>query len=226
MNEATAHPIDLLVLDDHDIVRQGVMLLVQQEAWIARCRGAASIDEALLLMAQAPADAAIVDLSLKQESGLDAIARLLSGWPRLPIVVLSMYADPIHRQRALQRGAMGLVAKDDASEELIVALKKAVAGERFLSSSVRLRQIGELAGPGHEVLLSFNDALAQLTNRERQVLTLIGQGRSATEVAAELGRSVKTVETHRNNLREKLGLKSNRQLLQFSARWVQFDRAQ
>jgi DNA-binding NarL/FixJ family response regulator len=215
--------IDLLVLDDHAIVRQGVMMLVQQHEWIARCRGAASIEEAMHLMEEAPADVAVVDLSLKRESGLNAIESLLLRWPGLPIVVLSMHADPIHRQRALQRGAKGFVAKDDASEELAEALRQAVAGERYLSTSVRSARIGEASGAGHAMTMTYDEVLAQLTKRERQVLALVGRGRSAAEVAAEIGRSVKTVEAHRNNLREKLGLKNNRQLLQFSALWTQFD---
>jgi DNA-binding NarL/FixJ family response regulator len=226
MTDCAARPIDLLVLDDHAIVRQGVMLLVQQLDWIARCRGAASIDEAMRLMEEAPADAAIVDLSLKRQSGLDAIASLLLRWPGLRIVVLSMHADPIHRQRALRRGAMGFVAKDDASDELAEALRRAVAGERYLSSSVRSLRIGDSPGQSHAISLSFDEALTQLTKRERQVLVLVGRGRSAAEVAAELGRSVKTIEAHRTNLREKLGLKNNRQLLQFSARWTQFDESE
>jgi DNA-binding NarL/FixJ family response regulator len=224
--DSAARPIDLLVLDDHAIVRQGVMLLVQQHDWIARCRGAASIDEAMRLMEEAPADAAVVDLSLKRQSGLDAIKSLLQRWPALPIVVLSMHVDPVHRQHALQRGAMGFVAKDDASDELVEALRRAVAHERYLSSSVRSLRLGDPAGPGHAESLTFDEALAQLTKREREVLVLVGRGRSASEVAAEIGRSVKTVEAHRNNLREKLGFKNNRQLLQFSARWVQFDESE
>ncbi len=216
-------PINLLVLDDHAIVRQGVVLLAQQYPWIACCRGAASIDEALRLMDEAPADAAVVDLSLKRESGLDAIQILLRRWPRLPIVILSMHADPIHVQRALQRGAMGFVAKDDASDQLAEALRRALARERYLSSSVRSLRLGDPAGPGHAALLSLDEALARLTKREREVLLLVGRGRSVAEVAAEIGRSVKTVDAHRNNLREKLGFSSNRQLLQFSARWTRFD---
>jgi DNA-binding CsgD family transcriptional regulator len=83
--------------------------------------------------------------------------------------------------------------------------------------------MGDPSKPDHLRSLSFDDAVGRLTKRERQVLDLVGRGRSAAEAAAELGRSVKTVESHRNNLREKLGLKNNRQLLQFSARWIQFD---
>ena len=223
MNEADLPPIDLLVLDDHAIVRQGVMLLVQQHDWVRCCHGAADLTEALQRMESSPADAAVVDLSLKRASGLDAIEVLRKRWPKLAIVVLTMHADPIHCQRALQRGALGFVAKDDASEELATALRSALAGARYLSSSVRSLRLGDERAAAPARSMSLDDALAQLTRRERQVLDLIGRGRSTAEIAAELGRSVKTVEAHRNNLREKLGLQHNRELLQLSARWAQFD---
>ena len=225
MSQDPVRPIELLVLDDHAIVRQGVMMLVQELSWITRCRGAASIDEAVGLMEQAAADAAVVDLSLKRQSGLDAIGTLLGRWPALRIVVLSMHADPIHCQRAQQRGALGFVAKDDASEELAEALRRAVAGQRYLSSSVRSMPIGSPSSDDR-LPLGIDAAVAQLTQRERQVLAMIGRGRSTAQVALELGRSVKTVEAHRNNLREKLGLKNSRQLLQFSARWTRFDESE
>lgn len=220
----TAAPsaLDLLVLDDHAIVRQGVKMMAQQLGWIRRCRDAASLAEAVQLMEHEPADVAIVDLSLKGQSGLDAIATLLRRWPALRIVVLSMHVDAIHCQRALQRGAVGFVAKDDASEELAEALRRAACGERFLSSSVRSLPIGSASASETGGPLGIDAAVAQLTQRERQVLAMIGRGRSAAEIAHELARSVKTVEAHRNNLREKLGLKNNQQLLQFSAKWVQF----
>lgn len=212
----------LLVLDDHAIVRQGVMLLVQQLDWVKSCRGAASIEEALNLIDEQPADLAIVDLSLKGQSGIDAIRLLLQRWPSLCVVVLSMHADPLHCQRALQRGAMGFVAKDDASDELAEALFRAASRERYLSSSVRAMPAA--ATPSKDGFpIGIELAVSKLTPREKQILAMIGRGRSAAEVASELGRSIKTIEAHRNNLREKLGLSSNRQLLQFSAKWVQFD---
>ena len=223
MNEPSDRPLDLLVLDDHAIVRQGVMMLVQPLAWIRRCRGAASLEEAVGLMEEAAADLAVVDLSLKRQSGLDAIGTLLQRWPGLRIVVLSMHADPIHCQRALQRGALGFVAKDDASDELAQALEQAARRQRYLSSSVRSLPIGAPPTTDEQLPGGIEVAVAQLTQRERQVLAMIGHGKSVAEVAQDLGRSVKTVEAHRNNLREKLGLKNNRQLLQFSAKWVQFD---
>lgn len=223
MTPGPAEPIDVLILDDHAIVRQGVMLLLRQHDWVGRCHGVASLAEALQALEAAPAQVAIVDLSLKRQSGFNAIESLRQRWPDLPIVVLSMHADAIHCHRALQRGAIGFVAKDDASDELAEALACALAGRRFLSSAVRSLRVGEGAPDDLVPLLGLDDGLAQLTKREHEVLRLVARGRSAAEVAAELGRSVKTVEAHRNNLREKLGLKNNRQLLQFSARWIQFD---
>lgn len=223
MTPQPAQPIEVLILDDHAIVRQGVMLLLRQHDWVRRCRGVASLDEALQAMAETPAQAVIVDLSLKKQSGFNAIETLLQRFPGLPIVVLSMHADAIHCHRALQRGATGFVAKDDASDELAEALACAAVGERYLSSSVRSLRVGDGGSEDLVPLLGLDEGLAQLTKREREVLRLVARGRSAAEAAAELGRSVKTVEAHRNNLREKLGLKNNRQLLQFSARWIRFD---
>ncbi len=222
MTASDPPPLDLLVIDDHAIVRQGVMMLVQPLHWIGRCRDAEDLAEALRLMETAPADIAIVDLSLRGHSGLDAITTLLDRWPGLRIVVLSMHADPVHCQRALQRGALGFVAKDDASDELAQALRRAAARERYLSTSVRALPLGASSAESDRLPQGIDAAAAQLTAREKQVLAMIGRGWSAAEIAQELGRSVKTVEAHRNNLREKLGLKNNRQLLQFSAKWAQF----
>lgn len=217
----TRAPIQLLVLDDHEIVRQGVMLLLRQLPWIADCRGAASTDDALRLLDERPADAAVVDLSLKRESGLDAIERLLQRHPALCLVVLTMHADALHRECALQRGARGFVAKDDAADELAEALQRTLDGHRYVSRSAQARRVGDDAGALQP--WPMEAAVARLTARERQVLALIGRGQSAAEVATALGRSIKTVEAHRNNLREKLGLRNNRELLQFSARWTQLD---
>jgi two-component system, NarL family, response regulator FusR len=221
MNDGTT--IDLLILDDHAIVRQGLMALLASQPGIVRCRGAASLDEAIALMESSPANAAVVDLSLGLHSGLAAIEALLDRWPALAVVVLTMHADPVHRERALRRGAMGFVAKDDASDELTEALRHAMAGKRYLSTAVRSRRAGGAPGDDNALPLNLDEALAQLTGRERQVLMMIGRGCSVAEVAEELGRSVKTVEAHRNNLREKLGLRNNRQLLQLSARWSQLE---
>lgn len=215
--------LELLVLDDHAIVRQGVRMLVQQLPEVMRCRDAANLAEATRLLEQAPADVAVVDLSLKGQSGLSAITALLARWPTLRIVVLTMHADRIHCQRALARGAKGFVAKEDANDELCQAILCAARGVTFLSSTLKSARLSGALGSDVRNVEGLAAATSQLTARERQVLEQIGVGRSMAEISAELGRSVKTIEAHRNNLRAKLGLRNNQQLLQFSAKWMQFD---
>jgi DNA-binding NarL/FixJ family response regulator len=221
MNLATPEAIDVLVLDDHAIVRQGLALLIEQVEWVKRCRDAADLTAAIGLMQESPADVAIVDLSLKGASGLDAISALLARWPALRVAVLTMHADPLHHARASQRGALGFVAKDDASDELVEALAHVARGARYASRSLRSLPLG--TAPDGALPVGIDTAVAGLTPRERQVLALIGRGHTVADVAATIGRSVKTVEAHRTNLREKLGLRTNQQLLQFSARWAQLD---
>lgn len=216
--------LELLVLDDHPVVRQGVTMLVQDMPEVGRCRGAASTAEAVRQMEEAPADVAVVDMSLKGESGLDAIAELLGRWPQLRIVVLTMHADPVHCQRALNRGAKAFVTKEDADDELCRAILAVAEGETFLSSVIRPLRLGNTSAAGGAGIDSVAAGTAELTQRERQILELIGVGRSMAEIATQLGRSAKTIDAHRNNLRVKLGLRNNQLLLQFSAKWMQFDR--
>lgn len=216
--------LELLVLDDHAIVRQGVAMLAQELPVVVRCRGAATLDEAIRLMEEAPADVAVVDLSLKGESGLDAIVKLLARWPQLRIVVLTMHADAVHCQRAMNRGAKAFVAKEDANDELCRAILSAADDEKFISSAIRPKRVSGVASAGKPNVDSVAAGTSQLTQRERQVLELIGTGLSVAEIAERLGRSANTIDAHRNNLRTKLGLRNNQQLLQFSAKWVQFDR--
>lgn len=214
--------LELLVLDDHAIVRQGVVMLVQELPGVVRCRGAATAEEAVRLMEETPADVAVVDLSLKGESGLDVIVKLLALWPNLRIVVLTMHADAVHCQRAMNRGAKAFVAKEDANEELCRAILSAADGERFLSSAIRSQRVSGTASAGGPDVDSVAAGTSQLTQRERQILELIGTGLSVADIAVRLGRSANTIDSHRNNLRSKLGLRNNQQLLQFSAKWVQF----
>jgi two-component system, NarL family, response regulator NreC len=222
MPNAKKRQLELLVIDDHAIVRQGVKLLVERLPEVRRCRAASHLAEAMQLLVESPADVAIVDLSLKGENGLDAITELLRCWPTMRVVVLSMHADRIHCQRALNRGAKAFVAKEDANDELCHAIL-GDDNETFLSATVKSANIGR---PGTGASVDAHGvaiATTELTPREQQILALIGKGRTVNEIAAELGRSAKTVEAHRNNLREKLGLRTSQQLLQFSAKWMQFD---
>jgi DNA-binding NarL/FixJ family response regulator len=214
--------IDLLVLDDHAIVRHGLTQLAAQAPWIKTCRAAATLEQALALMNEQAFDVAVVDLSLGGASGLDAIGELIERWPPLRVVVLSMHSDPMHWERAFERGAHAFVAKDDATEQLLAAIERVAGGGIYMSQRIQSALAGRVSGAGRASPPSPESQVARLTPREREILELIGKGLSASEVAFELERSVKTVEAHKANLREKLGLRSNQLLLQFAAKWVQF----
>lgn len=222
MTEARC-PIDLLVLDDHAIVRHGLLQLAAQVPWIKNCRAGATVEEALALMNEQDFDVAVVDLSLGAASGMDAIGELQERRPSLRVVVLSMHSDPMHWERAFERGANAFVAKDDATEQLIEAIERVAGGGTYMGARIQSALAGRFGGAGREHAPRPEALVARLTPREREILKFIGNGLSAAEVAFELERSVKTVEAHKANLREKLGLRSNQLLLQFAAVWVQFD---
>ncbi|RVU46389.1 response regulator transcription factor [Rubrivivax rivuli] len=216
-------PIALLVLDDHAIVRHGLLQLAAQVPWIKACRAAASLDEALALMNERTFDVAVVDLSLGGASGMDAIGELQERWPALRVVVLSMHSDPMYWERAFERGVHAFVAKDDATEQLVEAIARVAQGGIYMGARIQSALAGRFGAAGRACAPRPEALVARLTPREREILEFIGKGLSAAEVAFELERSVKTVEAHKAKLREKLGLRSNQLLLQFAARWVQFD---
>jgi DNA-binding NarL/FixJ family response regulator len=219
MHSGEPRSIELFVLDDHAIVRRGIAQLAAEVPWIAGCRSAASLEEALAELAIVGADVAVVDLSLHGASGMVAIDTLLERFPSMRIVVFSLYGDPVHCTRAFERGAHAFVSKNDSNEELIEAIASVAKGGTYIGQSVQRLVASGVARPHDQT----PDALAMtLTPREREILKLIGQGLASAEVAFELERSVKTVEAHKANMREKLGLRTNQQLLQFAAKWMQF----
>ena len=134
-----------------------------------------------------------------------------------------MHSDLMHWERAFERGAHAFVAKDDATEQLIEAIERVAEGGTYMGARIQSALAGRFGATGRESTARPETLVARLTPREREILEFIGKGLSAAEVAFELERSVKTVEAHKANLREKLGLHSNQRLLQFAARWVQFD---
>ncbi len=213
---------DLLILDDQALGRAGLMEWVRNVDWIASACAFASSAEAIQHLEQKAAHAALVSLSLRNECGLDALALLKRRWPAMQILALCATADSLHVARAQQAGALGFVTSDDAAVELLEALQQVLRGLRHVSQSARLGMTG-LGSTKTVFHAGIGSAVNLLSAKEREVLLLLGQGLSAREIAVRLGRSQKTVETHRIKLRERLGLKNNRLLLQFAARWSQLD---
>jgi DNA-binding NarL/FixJ family response regulator len=208
----------VLIVDDHPIVRQGLRLMIDLEPDLVVCGEAQSEREARTAIRELLPDVVVVDISLAQGDGLELVRDAHAQHPELPMLVLSMHDELIYAERMLAAGASGYIMKHAASDQLLVALRKVLAGGIYLSeelekSHARLRNGGDGDGA------SGGDPIERLSNRELQVLSLIGRGMSSREAAEGLGLSVKTVESHRQGLKRKLNLATNAQLLQYAINW-------
>ena len=163
-------------------------------------------------------DIVIVDISLAQGDGLELVRDVHAQQPELPMLVLSMHDELIYAERLLAAGASGYIMKHAASDQLLIALRQVLSGDVYLSESLAAN-LGRAGMQGAAASAGGGDPIDRLSNRELQVLSLIGRGQSSREAAESLGLSVKTVETHRQSLKRKLNLATNAQLLQYAINW-------
>lgn len=208
----------VLIVDDHPIVRQGLRLMIDAEPDLEVCGEAQSEREARTAIRELSPDVVIVDISLAQGDGLDLVRDVHAHHPHLPMLVLSMHDELIYAERLLAAGASGYIMKQAAADQLLVALRRVLAGGTYLSDSLA-QSLGRLRAGSSAAGSAGGDPLERLSNRELQVLNLIGRGQSSREAAEALGLSVKTVETHRQSLKRKLNLATNAQLLQYAINW-------
>lgn len=175
---------------------------------------AADAEEALAALERMSADAAIVDLKLPGRSGLDLIKAIRARFPETRALVVSAYPEELFAERALRAGALGYVSKRHGSAEVVEALRLLARGKRYVSEPLRRRLSGSLAAG------DAADELAALSDREIEIFRLIGEGESTSAIAAKLHLSVHTIDSHRENIRYKLNLKSGAELTQRAVRWV------
>ncbi|KAF1685592.1 DNA-binding response regulator [Pseudoxanthomonas broegbernensis] len=199
----------VLIVDDHTLVRAGLSRLLQTFAGVDVVAEASNADQAIDLAAIHRPDLVLLDLSLPGRTGLEALSGILQRAPETRVVMMSMYDDPLHVRDALDRGAAGFVVKDAAPLELELALRTAAGGEVFLSPRISARMIAPLLGRAR----SKPEGVAALPPRQREILAQIGRGLSSKEIAADLGISVKTVETHRARMMEALGCRRANELV-------------
>jgi DNA-binding NarL/FixJ family response regulator len=208
----------VLIVDDHPIVRQGLRLMINGEPDLEVCGEAQSEREARTAIRQLEPDVVIVDISLAHGDGLELVRDVHAHHPELPMLVLSMHDELIYAERLLAAGASGYIMKHAASDQLLVALRRVLAGGTYLSETLA-QNLERMQGGGTAARGAGIDPINRLSNRELQVLSLIGRGQSSREAADGLGLSVKTVETHRQSLKRKLNLATNAQLLQYAINW-------
>jgi DNA-binding NarL/FixJ family response regulator len=206
----------VLIVDDHPIVRQGLRRMIETEADLVVCGEVQTEREARAAIRALVPDVVIVDISLAQGDGLELVRDVHAQRPELPMLVLSMHDELIYGERLLAAGASGYIMKQAASDQLLVALRRVLSGSIYLSDSLA-DSLNTARVDGVNGVAS--DPIDRLSNRELQVLSLIGRGLSSREAADGLGLSVKTVETHRQSLKRKLNLATNAQLLQYAINW-------
>ncbi len=207
--------IRVFLVDDHPIVRRGFQLLLGLERDFMVCGEADSGPAALEKILSLKPDVAIVDLSLKASSGLELIKQIRAQSLKTKLLVFTMRDEGIYAERALRAGADGYVTKEDGTEKAVAAIRTLMEGKRYLSDRLAERMMDRLAGDGTE----GEAALERLSDRELQVLELIGNGLGSREVAEKLHLSIKTVESHREHIKTKLGLETASALVNYAITW-------
>lgn len=207
----------ILIVDDHPLLREGLRGVINRQSDMICCGEAASVSEAQTAVANHQPDLVILDLRLKGGDGLELTKSWKSQYPGLRVLVLSQYDSPLYVERALRAGALGYVVKDQASEELLGAIRSVLAGEVYLAQEMASRLLHRFVGGKPRAAVA---GLEPLTDRELQVLQLLGSGRSTRETAAELKLSFKTVEAHRENIKRKLDLPGAAALIHYATQWV------
>ena len=207
-------PIRLLLAEDHALVRAGIRSLLASVPDIEVVGEAGDGREALAILEKTPADVAILDITMPGMNGLEAASRIAERWPATRVIILSMHSNEEYVARALRAGAAGYLLKDAGTSELEAAIRAVVRGETFLSPAVSERAASRGDGGG----AAGTTALEALTPRQREVLQLIAEGHSTKGVAAVLGLSVKTAETHRMQLMQRLGIHDVAGLVRYALR--------
>ena len=208
----------VFVIDDHPIVREGLTQLINREPDLTVCGTAEDIYEALKAMQTLKPDIALADISLKGADGIELIKNLKIRMPALPVLVLSIHDESIYAPRALRAGARGFIMKQEATENVLLALRRVLSGEIYLSKRMANKMLQQFVGaPGTAQKFSID----RLSDRELEVFRLIGQGHGTRRIAEELRLSVKTVESYREHIKEKLTLNDASELMQHAVQWLQ-----
>lgn len=210
--------IKILIVDDHPVVREGLALRIGQQPDLAVCGEAADVAEALRLVAGNPPDVAVVDISLKTGSGLDLIKRLKAHDNSIRILVWSMYGENLYAERAFRAGALGYITKEQATDQIIEAIRRVAEGKFYLSEFLADRVLKRSLGQGHT--LPEGPSVDKLSDRELEVFQFMGHGLTTEQIAEKMRVSPKTVETYRARIKDKLGVDNFTELIQQATQWV------
>jgi DNA-binding NarL/FixJ family response regulator len=207
----------VLLVDDHPIVRQGLALLIDREPDLCVCGEAEGAHSAFHAIATLCPDIVVLDISLSGPDGLDVLKELRLKTSSLAVLILSMHDESIYAERAMRAGANGYIMKQEATEKVLVAIRRILQGDVYLSDRLTTTMLQHYVRGSSPSKLS---PLVNLTDRELEVFRLIGEGHATRQIADELHLSVKTIESYQAHIKEKLALRNARELVQHAIEWT------
>ena len=206
----------IFIVDDHPLLRRGLAELINREPDMVFCGEAEDSPSAMKSIAQIKPDLVIVDIALKRGHGIDLVKEIKTHFPDVKTLVLSGFHESLYAERALRAGALGYLNKQESSEKMLVAIRTCLDGNRYVSPEITERLVGKA--------LNNTDIVArpidQLTDRELEIFRMIGHGMSTGVIANDLFLSTHTIDTHRENIKRKLGLKNAAELTRAAVQWI------
>ncbi len=215
MTEPSA-PAKVLIVDDHPLVREALALRISTQPGLAVCGEAETEDDALRLLKQTEPDLMIIDISLRSGHGIELVKLVKSRAPAVKMLVFSGFQESLYAERALRAGALGYLNKQEGNQLLIEAVRAVLQGKRYVSADVMERLVSQALGPATAAL----EPVQRLTDREMEIFRMIGQGLTNKVIAGQLHLSPHTVDSHRENIKRKLGAKNSIELGQQAAQWA------
>jgi DNA-binding NarL/FixJ family response regulator len=206
----------VLIVDDHPIVRRGLAQLIELESDLLVCGEANDADTATSAMDELEPDIALVDLMLNGASGTGLIKNLKTRHADIPILVISMHDEAVYAERVLRAGAHGYIMKEEATSQVLTALRRVLKGDVYVSERMAARLLRRMVGGGSDAV-----GVERLSDRELEVFQWIGRGQNVVEIAKRLNVSPKTVETYRAHIKDKLDLQSSAEVMRLAVQWFE-----
>ncbi|MFZ2278972.1 MAG: response regulator transcription factor [Prosthecobacter sp.] len=207
----------LVLIDDHPIMRHGLAQLIRAEEGLDVIGEAGSARDGLEVVGKLKPDLAVIDLTLPDKNGLELVKDIRALHPSTQCIVLSMHDETLYGERSLRAGARGYVMKEEAADHLVTAIHKVISGGLYVSESLNARMLEQVTGASR----SKATGMDALTDRELEILSLIGSGVPTKNIAAQLSISARTVEAHRAHIKEKLGMTDGASLVRYAVQWVE-----
>jgi DNA-binding NarL/FixJ family response regulator len=214
-NKASTPQKRILIVDDHPMMREGLAQLIANENDLKVCGEAEDAAKALAAVETLKPDLVLVDITLGNKSGLEFIKDIKAVQPELPTLAISMHDENLYADRVLRAGGRGYIMKQEGGKMIMTAIRKVLSGQIYVSDKISHKILEMFSGKKSE----SNSSIENLTDREFEIFQLIGQGCETKDIASKLNISIKTVEVHRSNIKEKLKLKTVTELIRHAVRW-------